>query len=191
MGAPVRTDAPIRVDNERPRCRVDDEILHPFENAAHHLFESMLGLELSVGVPVLRLAREGSQVIGASIGLRGEVEGVVTLSMGADVARRLAAVLTYEDRAFDEDELEDAVRETLDMLVGVACKEFSGMVVRASPATTPAPEMRGLLSPAASRRALLPCSCDCGEFTLELSLRVTKASETTLTIRPARQGATS
>jgi len=143
----------------------------PFIQSVHHVFETMLQLQVEVGEPQWVDASGTPHDVSVVADVAGNLEGKVALSLDQETADRILALFTGLEVARESADLADAACELLGMICGAACAWFpDGQAVFSIPIM-----VHGVNPLAASVRngapaIVLPCATDCGHFVVEFSL---------------------
>ncbi|MEX2673363.1 MAG: chemotaxis protein CheX [Phycisphaeraceae bacterium] len=156
---------------------MDNSYITPFVRSVASVFETMIQLPVEVGKPALKQDAEMERCdVSGIIGMSGDVEGAIVLSFPIATAERIVTLFTGCELA--DDELPDAVGELVNMISGGAKAQFKDRQVSISCPSV----VLGEHTVTGSRnmiRIIIPCSCDCGEFYLEVALRDVAAETTT------------
>jgi chemotaxis protein CheX len=144
----------------------------------------MFHLAVNFGTPEVRDAAVPSHDVSAIIGMSGDVEGTVVLSFPSDTARRVVAVFTGSDAPLSNEDLSDAIGEVVNMVAGGAKAQFNGKSISIS---CPSVVVGGhkIYGAKDSITVAIPCTCDCGEFSVEVAMRGAAAAA----LSPSRQAA--
>ena len=95
--------------------------INPFINSLLNTFETMVSCPLTRGAVYLRRNETKLHDVSGVIGLSGQAQGMVVLSLERQVARQAAAALLMCDAAtLSEDDMVDAVGELANMVSGSA-----------------------------------------------------------------------
>lgn len=144
----------------------------PFIKSVGTVFETMLNLQVSIDKPYCRSATAKGHDISAVIGLTGDVVGSVVLGFSNEAARSIVARLCQTEDLSDA-ELYDAVGELVNMISGSAKAMMEGRrtsISCPSVITGPGHTIAGVNDRPV---IVIPCSTECGSFSLELILDFT------------------
>jgi chemotaxis protein CheX len=150
---------------------VDANDILPFIKATRHIFQTMFQLAVEVGTPELRKGPAAGKDVSAIIGMSGDVEGSVVLSFSMDTARRIVAVFTGTDAAVSNEDLADAVGEIVNMIAGGAKAQFKNKNVSISCPSVVIGEQHRVLGGKDIACVSIPCTCDCGSFSVDIATR--------------------
>lgn len=99
---------------------VDHPIVKAFLDAAIETLGTMAMLELEIGEVVPVHAIDNTLDFTATMGLCGEKEGLLVLSVEASLARQIVAAMLGEDESEIDSDLLDGVGELSNMIAGAA-----------------------------------------------------------------------
>jgi chemotaxis protein CheX len=156
---------------------VDQGIIIPFIKTTKNLFETMFQMPVNIGDPRVKESTGPSFDVSAIIGMSGDMEGAVVLSFP-----RVVSLFTGSEVGDSAEDLCDAVGELVNMIAGGAKAQFQGRAVSISCPSV----VIGKDHVVSGRKdvvcLVIPCSCDCGEFNVEVAVRPST--------KPAAAGAT-
>lgn len=158
---------------------MDNSFVLPFIKSARNVFETMLNLEVRFGTPEVRDTPLPSHDVSAIIGMSGDLEGSVVLSFPSDTARRVVAVFTGCDSQPSNEDLSDAIGEVVNMIAGGAKAQFQGKSVSISCPSVVVGSSHKVYGRKDITMVAIPCSCDCGDFCVEIASRNSVASQST------------
>ena len=163
---------------------MDKNFVLPFIKSTRNVFETMFHLSVNFAAPEVRDAAVPSHDVSAIIGMSGDVDGTVVLSFPADTARRVVTVFTGSDAPLSNEDLSDAIGEVVNMIAGGAKAQFNGKSISIS---CPSVVVGGhkVYGAKDSVTVAIPCTCDCGEFSVEVAMRGAAAAS----LAPTRQAA--
>lgn len=152
---------------------MDSSYIKPFIASAQNVFQMMLQLPVEIGEPTRKQPGKPSYDVSGIIGLSGDVEGTVVLSFPTKTAERVVSLFAGEDLTQAHEDFADAVGELVNMISGGAKAQFEGKQVSIACPSVIVGQNHLVLSRKDVLCIELPCSCDCGEFSLEVSMRRT------------------
>lgn len=155
---------------------MDTNFILPFIKATRNVFETMLQMPVTVGNPSVKKTNEPAHDVSAIISMSGDLEGTVVLSFPLDTARRVVAVFTGSEAAMPHEELSDAVGELVNMIAGGAKAQFTGKNVSISCPSVVIGQGHSVFGAKDVVSVGIPCSCDCGEFAVEVGTRQSRSS---------------
>lgn len=150
---------------------MDSASIMPFIKSTTNVFQTMFQMAVEVGAPKVRAAEAPSFDVSAIIGMSGDVEGAVVLSFSMDTARRIVAVFTGADAELAQDDLADAVGEIVNMIAGGAKAQFKEKSISISCPSVVVGSKHIVFGGKDSVCVIIPCTCDCGEFSVEVATR--------------------
>src|SRR6478735_8973941 len=101
------------------------ELLNPFLSATTSVFRTMLGCELSRGKPELKRSHSPQYEVSGLIGLSGQRQGMVVISLGRQTAIKATEILLAETPDSINAQVIDAVGELANMIAGAAKAQLS------------------------------------------------------------------
>jgi chemotaxis protein CheX len=150
---------------------MDATLIAPFISSIQHVFSTMFQLPVEVGNPSIKKGSECTHDVSGIIGMSGEFQGSVVLSMPGDTAVAVVALFTGEKYDTNSDDFADAVGEIINMVCGNAKAAFQRKNVSIScPSVVVGPKHR-VSSQSDIPCVLIPCSTDCGELVLEVAIK--------------------
>ncbi|MFP4144316.1 MAG: chemotaxis protein CheX [Phycisphaeraceae bacterium] len=155
---------------------MDSSYITPFVRSTQNVFETMLQLPVQVGEPVIKRAGEPSYDVSGIIGMSGDVEGATVLSFPTATAERVVSLFTGVELAHTHEDFADAVGELVNMISGGAKAQFPDAHVSISCPSVVIGNDHIVVSGKDTRCIVIPCSCDCGDFAVEVSFRQIAAS---------------
>lgn len=104
------------------------ELIKPFIEAAERVLHDMLGIQASAGQIILKEKPYPLYEVSAMLGIHGDVEGVIVLSMSSDAASKVVTGLLGGDIADGERLTADAIGEVLNIIVGAGKGDLEGNI---------------------------------------------------------------
>lgn len=150
---------------------MDQAFIVAFIKSTRNIFSTMLQLDVEVGKPELSHTDQCSFDVSAIIGMSGDINGAVVLSFPRETARRVVSIMCGADVGDNADDLSDAVGEMVNMITGGAKAQLDGKSVSISCPTVVIGSQHTVYGAKDVTRVMIPCTCDCGEFSVEVSLR--------------------
>jgi len=160
-----------------------------FIKSTRNVFETMLQLSVEVGTPVLSTVPDSSFDVSAIIGMSGDLDGSVVLSFRRETAMRLVSIFCGTEVADDAEDLIDAVGELANMITGGAKAQLDGKKVTISCPSVVIGAQHSVHGSKDLVRMSIPCSYDCGEFTVEVAVRPSSASSQDQTVISSAEAA--
>lgn len=158
---------------------MDPAYITPFVGSISNVFETMLQLPVNVGSPTLKSSPTPGYDVSGIIGMTGDVEGTVVLSFPTSTAERAVTLFTGMELAADHEDFADAIGELVNMVSGGAKAQFTGKDVGISTPTVIVGSEHNVYGRKAMTTIEIPCTCDIGEFNVEVSLLLPTAAPST------------
>lgn len=149
------------------------ELVSPFEWSVRNVFETMLNLRVETGTPYLAPKDDTAYDVSGIISMGGDVEGAMVLGYPMEVAKRVAGQLMGAEPDPAKDDFADAVGELSNMVCGGAKAKLAGKKVVIGCPSVVVGTGHQLRKRSDSVSIVIPCSSDCGEFSLEITVRET------------------
>jgi chemotaxis protein CheX len=150
---------------------MDSTYITPLIDSAKNVFETMLQLSVEVGQPAVKESGQPSHDVSGIIGLSGDLEGAMALSFSTDTGERLISLFVGEHIDHSNEDFADAVGELINMISGGAKANFAGKSVNIACPTVIIGQDHKVFSRKDVTCISIPCNCDCGDFTVEFSIR--------------------
>lgn len=147
------------------------DMIMPFITSVQAVFETMLHMRVEVGTPFLNKDGGSSRDVTAIIGMSGDIQGTVGLSFKLDAAVRTASIFAGCQLDPGGADFVDAVGELANMISGGAKAKFKDKTVSISCPSVVMGKEIALRVNSDSTCVVLPCSCDSGEFQIEVIIR--------------------
>lgn len=148
----------------------------PFIKSIQNVFSMMLQLDVTVGDPHLRTEKTGTFDVSAIIGLSGDVVGSVVMGFPVGTAERIVALFTGEEATVDHPDFTDAIGELINMISGNAKADFTSSEVSISCPSVVIGKDHQIGRLKEVHCVIVPCSTDCGDLVLEISIQDATAS---------------
>ncbi|MBA4416631.1 MAG: chemotaxis protein CheX [Syntrophus sp. (in: bacteria)] len=103
---------------------MDVKFINPFVMAAQTVFKTMLGIDASMGKPILKDVRATSGDVTGIMGLVGDRKGTIAISFREKGAIFVFKTLIGDDCTTITPEVVDAIGELTNIISGQARKEF-------------------------------------------------------------------
>jgi chemotaxis protein CheX len=150
---------------------MDPSYITPFITSVRNVFSTMLQLELEVGQPTIKKTTGTLHDVSGIIGMNGDVQGSVVLSLHGETAVRIVALFTGEEMAMDNPDFADAIGELINMICGGAKALFPGNSVSISIPSVVTGKGHIVSQPKDAPCVMLPCTSDCGELAIEIAIK--------------------
>ena len=150
---------------------MDPAFITPFIKSVQNVFNMMLQLDVTVEDPRLKTDAKATYDVSGIIGLSGDVVGSAVLSFPTDAAERIVALFTGEELSVEHPDFADAIGELINMVTGNAKADFAGRNVSISCPNVVRGKDHTIARPREIPTVLIPCTTDCGELMLEISLQ--------------------
>ena len=150
---------------------MDSSYIMPFVKSVRNVFETMLQLPVDVNEPYAKKAGQPSYDVSGIIGMSGDVDGSIALSFDTAAAERVVHLLSGEHLEHTDENFADAVGELVNMIAGGAKAQFEGQDVSISCPSVIVGDQHQVFTRKDAAHIAIPCTCDCGEFAVEVSIR--------------------
>ena len=134
-------------------------------------FETMLSMRVDAMAPISKLSYESDKgSISAIVSLSGDLTGTIVVTTSTGTAKRIASVFTGSDVSDHADNVCDAMGELAGMIAeGAVCRSETDDITCACPSV-----IIGVHQTVAGRasddRFVIPFRCECGEFSIAMSV---------------------
>ena len=137
----------------------------------------MLQLPVQVSTPALKQDGDATYDVSAIIGMSGAVDGAVVLSFPTATAERIVSLFAGEELTHAHEDFADAVGELANMVCGGAKAQFTGEIVNISCPSVVVGSGHVVFKDREATSITIPCTCDCGEFNIDVSIRSREKTE--------------
>lgn len=155
---------------------MDHNYLVPFIKSTKTMFETMFQLNVDIGEPRIKQPGDTSHDVSGIIAFSGDFEGAVVLTFPKSTALRVTQIMTGEDLSEKPEDLTDAIGELVNMVAGGAKAQVDGKHIGISCPSVVLGADHTVHNQKDIPCICIPCNCDCGEFTIELSVRENAAA---------------
>ena len=148
---------------------IEPELIAPFAAAVREVFQTMVGVETTVGRPYRKVGTAPTHGVCGIIGFHGQIAGSVVVSFSDTAAEKLASAFVGTELKRSEPDFADAIGELANMIAGCA----KGKVGTVASISTPSVVIGGytVAQPSSVPCVVIPCTCVHGEFTIEVSIK--------------------
>ncbi len=150
---------------------MDQSYIEPFIESTRNTFSTMFQTDVDVSPPEPCPPGGTGHDISGIIEMSGDVEGSVVLSFPIETARRVCSSIAGAEIGDDIESLSDAIGELVSMIAGGAKARFEGKLVSISCPSIVIGGQDDVRGPSGEGGILLPCTCDCGEFGVQVRIR--------------------
>ncbi len=150
---------------------MDPSFIKPFIASIKNVFSTMLQLPVTIGDPRIKADSGNSFDVSGIIGMSGDVMGTVVLSFPSDSAERIVTLFCGQKLDANTPDFADAVGELVNMVSGGAKAMFAGKRVSISCPSVVVGKHHHIARQSDIPTICVPCSTDCGELIIELSIR--------------------
>ena len=148
-----------------------------FVEATQNVFQTMVRQELKFGKPMPgKLPRLSSEVSGI-IGMTGDVEGTVVLSLPGSSAENIVEAFVGTRLDSSSEDFADAIGELVNMISGGAKAKFEGKHVRIGCPSVVIGEGHTVQQLSGSICISIPCESPCGSFSVDISMKKVKEAQ--------------
>jgi chemotaxis protein CheX len=156
---------------------MDVRYINPFVLAVQHVFKTMLGMDILVSKPTIKLKEGPVSDVSAIIGLSGPATGSVTMCFSKQVAVRVASTFAgIELSIYQPAELADALGELTNMVAGQARAKLPQSNITVSLPRVVLGDQHRVLESNTSPVLLLLCDSPLGRFAVEVTMVTRKFS---------------
>lgn len=166
---------------------MDTAYLVPFISSIQNVCATMLQLQVNIGEPHIKSNDVNNCDVSGIIGMSGDVVGTVVLSFPKDTAESIVQLFTGTKLSIDNADFADAIGELVNMVCGNAKGQFSGKKkVSISCPSVVIGKHHAIASQKDLPCVVIPCSTDCGDLVIEITIReVAPTAETSGTTAAA------
>jgi chemotaxis protein CheX len=153
---------------------MDPAFITPFISSVQNVFSTMMQLPVTIGEPRIKSDPGTTFDVSGIIGMSGDVTGSVVLSFPDATAGSVVSLFAGQQLDAKSPDFADAIGELVNMVSGNAKGLFSGN----RKVSISCPSVIVGKGHTVSRQKdtpciVIPCTCDCGEFVLEIAVRAT------------------
>ena len=153
---------------------MDVRYINPFVASICNVFETMVGMPVTVGKPVLKHEVSAPTDVSGVIGFSGDATGSVVLGFSFDTASKVATSFAGVDINPEHPDFADAIGEIANMVAGGAKSKFEGLKVNISLPNVITGSDHSVCPSKTTPRIVLPCDIKAGSFTVEIGMIVEK-----------------
>ena len=150
---------------------MDSTYIMAYVSSVQNVFETMLRLSVQVGAPSVKPTPRPSHDVSGIISMSGDVEGTVVLSFPTAAAERVVSLFTGAELSHTHEDFADAIGELVNMVSGGAKAKFPGKTVSIGCPSIVIGGDHVIFNRKDFTSILIPCTCDCGEFAVEVSIK--------------------
>lgn len=151
---------------------MDQQCIKAFVTSIRNVFQTMMQLEVRVGAPTLKDTAQAPNDVSGIMGMSGDIVGTVVISFPEATASRVASILAGTDMPASHPDFPDAIGEIVNMVTGGAKALFGGRKASISCPSVVRGAGHVVASPKDTPCISIPCSTDCGDFVIEVAIRV-------------------
>lgn len=159
---------------------MDPAFITPFIASIQNVFSTMMQLKVDIGDPHIKQSPGTSYDVSGIIGMSGDITGSIVLSFPMSTAEAVVALFAGTKIDSKSPDFADAVGELVNMVSGNAKAKFPGS--RRVSISTPSVVVgrdHTVARPKDVPCVVVPCSTDCGEIAIEISIRQAEAGAMT------------
>jgi chemotaxis protein CheX len=157
--------------SSRKETTVQGKDIIPFVKAVENVLSTMLSLQVDIGEPKLRSSQEPEADVSGIISVFGDMQGAVVMGFPTATAEALASLFIGVEVSSDSEDFADAVGELANMVAGNAKAEFTGKNLTIGCPSVVIGKGHKVFQHRDLPVLQIPCTCDCGEFVVEVSMR--------------------
>jgi chemotaxis protein CheX len=147
------------------------DLIKPFVEATERVLRDMLGVEAKPGQIILKEKPYPMYEVSAMLGIHGDAEGVVVLSMSAEAAQKVVVGLLGDGITDGERLTADAVGEVLNIIVGAGKGKIEDMNLGCGIPSVIIGTGHTVWQPRDIPSALIVLDTDWGEMALEVNFK--------------------
>ncbi|MFN0131825.1 MAG: chemotaxis protein CheX [Phycisphaerales bacterium] len=155
---------------------MDQQCIKAFVTSIRNVFQTMMQLEVRVGTPMLKDTAQAPHDVSGIIGMSGDITGTVVISFPEATAVRVASILAGSDMPATHPDFPDAIGEIVNMVSGGAKALFGGRKASISCPSVVRGPGHVVAAPKDTPCIAIPCGTDCGDFVIEVAIRVPNAA---------------
>jgi len=150
--------------------QINPALIAAFVKSTKNVLSTMVGIESTIGKPIIKVAESPSYDVSGIVGFTGEITGSVVVSFKEDCALGIVSAFTMEEYEVHTEDFADAVGELCNMIAGNAKKDFGieagigipNVVVGKNHVISRLKEVPCVV---------IPCECANGEFAVEVNIK--------------------
>ncbi len=158
---------------------MDPMFVKAFVTSIQNVFSTMMQLKVTIKEPYVKQGGPESD-ISAIIGMSGDVVGSVVLSFPLGTAQNCVSLLSGEKLDPTSPDFADAIGEIVNMVSGGAKAMFTGRKVSISCPSVVMGGKHSLARMTDQPTIVIPCTTDCGDVNIEISIKEAAADKATL-----------
>lgn len=167
---------------------MDASYITAFASSIQNVFTTMLQLSVETGEPRLKTGGDTKNDVSGVIGMSGDVTGSIVLSFPLDTAEAVVSLFCGESLSVDSADFADAIGELVNIVSGGAKAGFGGKMVSISCPSVVVGSNHQISQKKDVPCVVIPCSTDCGEFSIEVAIQ-DQPARTSMETASARSGA--
>lgn len=154
---------------------MDVRYVNAFIRSIRNTFETMCGLQVTVGEPQLKTSDKPAADVSSVIGFSGDAAGSVVLHFRFDVASKIASAFAGAEITAEHPDFADAIGELANMVAGGAKSQFEGLNISISLPNVIVGKSHNVSVSKSSPRLVVPCETPVGVFSVEMGMVLAKA----------------
>ena len=150
--------------------KINPTIIAAFVKSTKNVLSTMLGYESNLDKPKISDTPRPTHDVSGIVAFTGEVAGSVVISFSEETALKIVEAFTMEKYDVQSEDFVDAIGELCNMIAGNAKKDFNLDARIGIPSVIVGPgHIVSRLKDVPC--VVIPCSCDAGEFTVEVNVK--------------------
>ena len=149
---------------------MDARYINPFVKSICNVFETMCGLKVNIGRPVLKIGHDPLTDVSSVIGFSGDAAGSIVLHFSFDLASKVASAFAGTEITPEHPDFADAIGELANMVAGGAKAKFEGLNISVSLPNVIVGHNHNVSAPKSSPRLMIPCETKVGTFAVEVGM---------------------
>ncbi|MCH9023611.1 MAG: chemotaxis protein CheX [Planctomycetes bacterium] len=150
--------------------KINPAIVSCFVKATQNVLSTMLGIESKLDKPQLSVTPRPTYDVSGIVAFTGEVAGSVVISFSEETALKIVEAFTMEKVDLHSEDFVDAIGELCNMIAGNAKKDFN-LDARIGIPSVIIGKCHLVSRLKDVPCVVIPCSCDAGEFTVEVNIK--------------------
>lgn len=154
---------------------MDVRYINAFVGSVKHVFKTMMSMDVSLGKPAVVTDTDAPALdVSAVVGISGDAMGRVVLGFSKREAASVASRFAGTELTPQHPDFADAIGELANMVSGYAKSKLDGLNCSISLPSVVVGEGHCLSHSRSKAHIIVPCTSECGAFSLEVCLIVLK-----------------
>ncbi len=149
---------------------MDVRYINPFVKSICNVFDTMCGLQVTVGKPGMKTDHLPLTDVSSVIGFSGDAAGSVVLDFSFDIASKIASTFAGTEITPEHPDFADALGELTNMIAGGAKCQFEGLNISISLPNVIVGHNHNVSASKVAPRIVIPCTTNVGTFHVEVGM---------------------